>query len=525
MTNDFESIRSADVLFVIGSNTTEAHPVIGSFLKERAAKGATLIVCDPRKTEIAVRADIFIRHRSGSDVALLNSLMHVIIQEKLYDASFISERVENFEALKKLVANYSPEETFKTTGVDPETVRKTARLYAKGPNSAIFYTMGITQHTTGTNNVRSICNLALLCGMLGRPGVGVNPLRGQNNVQGSCDMGALADRLPGYMMTNNPDAPAKVKERWGCELPSIPGLSIAPMMEAAGKGSLNALYIMGENPMVTDANTSHIAHALDNLDFLVVQDIFLTETAQKADVVLPAACWGEKDGTFTNTCRAVQRIRKGVNPPGLARPDWQILLDVAKAMGAKWTFSSPEDIFYDITAFVPSYAGINYQRLEAGPLAWPCPTLDHPGTAVLHVGKFARGEGKATFLPVDWTAPHEWPDDEYPFIATTGRSLYHYHSGSMTRRSAPGLFMKELYIEINPEDAQRMGLSEGDRFKVVSRRGNVEGAAKVTDRVPEGMVFLPFHFAEAPANLLTASVWDPTSETPPFKISAVRIER
>lgn len=525
MTNDFDSIRSADVILVIGSNTTEAHPVVGSFIKERVSQGAVLIVCDPRKIELARYADCYVRHRSGSDVALVNAMMHVIIEENLYDEAFIRERVENFEALRDLVQQYAPERVREITGIEPDLVRRIARLYAKGPNAAIFYTMGITQHTTGTNNVRSLCNLALLCGMFGRPGVGVNPLRGQNNVQGSCDMGALADSLPGYLKVTRPDAPEKVKRLWGCDLDPTPGLSVAPMLAAAGRGDIKALYIMGENPMVTDADTAHVAHSLDRLDFLVVQDIFLTETAQKAGVVLPAACWAEKDGTFTNTCRAVQRIRKGVEPPGEAKADWRIILDVAKALGADWGFESPADIFADIAGFVPSYAGISYERLESGPLQWPCPAPDHPGTPILHVGAFIRAGGRATFLPADWKAPHEWPDEAYPFLATTGRNLYHYHSGSMTRRSAPGTFIDRLYIEINPEDARRLGVGEKDTLRVASKRGVVEGEAMMTDRVPPGTVFLPFHFAEASANNLTASVLDPTSETPPFKISAVSVEK
>ena len=528
MTNDLDSIASTDTLFVIGSNTTEAHPVIGSLIKQRAAEGAVLIVCDPRKTEIASRAHIHVQHLIGSDVALINAMMHVIVEENLYDAEFVTERVENFEALKATVAAYTPERVSEIAHIHADEIRRIARIYATAGSAAIFYTMGITQHTTGTNNVRSLCDLALLCGMFGRPGTGVNPLRGQNNVQGSCDMGALAESLPGYLKVANPDAPTKVKALWNCELPHTPGLSIAPMLDAAAKGKLSALYIMGENPMVTDANTAHVAHALEELDFLVVQDIFLTETAQKADVVLPAACWAEKDGTFTNTCRGVQRIRKGVEPPGEARTDWRIIADVAKALGADWSFASPEEIFEDIRKFVPSYAGISYRRIEANedkPLQWPCPSENHPGTPILHVGKFSRAGGKAQFLPVEWQPPHEWPDEEYPYLATTGRSLYHYHSGSMTRRAAPGKFIDRLYVEINPHDARTLEICDNDIVRATSRRGSVCGEAKITDRVPPGVIFLPFHFAEAGANNLTAAVWDETSETPPFKVNAVRVEK
>ena len=525
MTNDIESIQSADVIFVTGSNTTETHPVIGSFIKQRAEEGATLIVCDPRKTEIAARAHIHIRHAIASDVALLNSMMHVIIEEGLQNTDFIKNRTENYDALAKEVRDYAPEKMESITGVSADEVRRVARLFAKGPNSAIFYTMGITQHTSGTDNVRALSNLALLCGMFGRPGVGVNPLRGQNNVQGSCDMGALADTLPGYMKIINPEAAPKVKQFWGCELNPNPGMTVAPMLDAAYNGKLKGLYIMGENPMVTDANTTHVAHALEQLEFLVVQDIFLTETAQKADVVLPAACWAEKEGTFTNTCRAVQRIRKAVEAPGEAKADWEILIAVAKALGTTWNYSSPESVFKDIADFVPSYKGMSYARLEQKPLQWPCPAEGHPGTPILHVGQFARAGGKAKFLPVSWEKPHEWPDEEYPFFATTGRSLYHYHSGSMTRRSAPGKFIDRLYIEINPADATALEIEEGSLLCVESRRGRTEGNARITDRVPQGTVFLPFHFAEASANNLTASVWDKDSETPPFKMNAVKVRR
>lgn len=525
MTNDFESIKSADTILVIGSNTTEAHPVIGSMIKERVRAGANLIVCDPRRIELHDLATVAIRQKSGSDVALLNGMMNVILEENLHKPEFIAERVEKFDELKELVKKYTPEYAEEITGVPAETIREAARLYATVPNAAIFYTMGITQHTTGTNNVRSCCNLALLCGMLGRPGTGVNPLRGQNNVQGACDMGCLPATLPGYMKVGLPEAAEKVKKFWGCDMPENGkvGLSVATMMDAASKGELKSLFIMGENPMVTDADTNHVKHSLEKLDFLVVQDIFLTETAQMADVVLPAACWPEKDGTCTNTTRAVQLLRKAVEAPGEARADWTTFVELAKRFGHDWKFETVEDVFNDIAKFTPSYAGMSYARLDKGYLQWPCPNAEHPGTPILHTAKFGRPNGKATFSPCEWKAPHEWPDEEYPFIATTGRNLFHYHSGSMTRRSTPGKYVKELYVEINPVDAAAIGVKEGDKVLVTSRRGAVAGAAKITDSVSEKMVFLPMHFGEAAANLLTASVWDPTSETPGFKVSAVKV--
>ena len=526
MTNDFKSIKEADVLFVIGSNTTETHPVIGSWIKECKAKGAKLIVCDPRKIELSKYADVYIRHNSGSDVALVNGIMHVILREGLQDQAFIDERVENFEALRKVVMEYTPEKTSEITGVPVELIEGAARTYAAGPNAAIFYTMGITQHQSGTDNVRSLANLALLCGMMGRPGTGVNPLRGQNNVQGACDMGALPNVFTGYQKVDSGDVRARMSDLWACgDLPASPGMTLVKMMEAAGKGDLKSLFIMGENPMVTDPDTSHVRHSLENLDFLVVQDIFLTETAQMADVVLPAACWAEKEGTYTNTTRTVLRVRKAVEAPGEARADWEILNDLARSFGAAWDFRSASDVFDAIAACTPSYGGLSHRRLDDGPLSWPCPTADHPGTPNLHVGKFARPNGKATFSPREWQKPHEWPDEQFPFLATTGRILYHYHSGSMSRRSAPGEFIRELFIEINPADAGALRVDEGMMLRVTSRRGTVSGKARITDRVPQKMVFLPFHFGEASANLLTAAVVDPDSETPAYKISAVKVEK
>jgi formate dehydrogenase alpha subunit len=524
MTNNFASIMEADVMLVIGSNTTEAHPVIGSWIKERRRNGAKLIVCDPRKIELAKYADVYLRQKSGSDVALVNGLMHVILRDNLQNQAFIEERVENFEALKETVKAYTPEKVSEITGLAPEDVEKAARIYAQGPNSATFYTMGITQHTSGTNNVRSLANLALLCGMMGRPGVGVNPLRGQNNVQGACDMGALPNVFTGYQKVALPEVREKFATLWkGAAFSDKLGKTLVKMMEAAGTGEMRGLYIMGENPMVTDPDTNHVRHCLEHLELLVVQDIFLTETAQLADVVFPAACWGEKEGTFTNTTRTVQRVRKAVNSPGEARPDWEILTALANRMGAAWKFRSASEVFDDIAACTPSYAGMSYDRLDQAGLSWPCPNAEHPGTANLHVGKFPRPNGKAIFSPCEWQPPHEWPDEEYPFLASTGRLLYHYHSGSMSRRSAPGEFVTELYIEIHPADAAELQVEPGEMLSVSSRRGVVEGKAKISDRVPPRMVFLPFHFAESGANFLTAAEIDPVSETPGYKISAVRV--
>ncbi len=524
MTNDFDSLKQADVLLVIGSNTTETHPVIGSWIKERVSQGAKLIVCDPRSIELSRYADHYIRQTSGTDVALINGFMHVILRDNLHDETFLKERVENFEALKEIVKEYTPERTSEITGVDAGLIEKAARTYAEGPDSAIFYTMGITQHQSGTDNVRSLANLAMLCGMMGRPGTGVNPLRGQNNVQGACDMGALPNVYTGYQKVADEDVRKRMKELWKCgDLPESSGLTVVKMMEAAGNGDLKGLYIMGENPMVSDPDSEHVRHSLQNLSLLVVQDIFLTETAELADIVLPAACWAEKEGTYTNTTRTVQRIRKAVEAPDEALTDWKIITNLARKLGAGWEYQSASEIFDDIARCTPSYAGMSYDRLDKAPLSWPCPTPDHPGTPNLHVGKFARPNGKGVFSPCRWKAPHEWPDEEYPFLASTGRILYHYHTGSMSRRGPSGDHIKELFIELNPADAESLGVGPGEEIIVTSRRGSVKGKIKLTDRVPQKMVFLPFHFAEAAANMLTAAVIDPDSETPAYKISAVKV--
>lgn len=525
MTNGYESIKEADAIMVIGSNTTETHPVIGAMIKERVRAGAKLIVCDPRRIELHAFADAPLRQRCGSDIALINAMMNVMISEGLTDEKFIAERTEGFEALRATVAKYTPEYSEKITGVPADMIRRAARLYGGAGNAAIFYTMGITQHTNGTGNVRALCCLAMLGGNLGRPGTGVNPLRGQGNVQGACDMGCLPATLPGYLKLTAPEAAEKMRRLWGCEPPERAGLSVVPMINAAAEGKIGALFIMGENPVVTDADSAHTAHALKRLDFLAVQDIFMTETAKFADVVLPGACWPEKDGTCTNTTRTVQLLRRASCSPGGAREDWRTFAELAKRFGLNWSFESARDIFEDIKKFTPSYAGMSFERLEESPLSWPCPTEGHPGTPILHTEKFARAGGRGLFIPCEWVPPYEWPDEEYPFMATTGRSLYHYHSGTMTRRGALGKKLGGLYIEISPDDAAAAGIADGERITVESRRGSVSGAAKVTDRVPRGMLFIPFHFTEAKANNITAAVCDATSETPAFKVNAARVRR
>jgi formate dehydrogenase alpha subunit len=525
MTNTIKEIAGADFILAAGTNTTESHPVIGIQVKKAVRGGAVLAVVDPRKTEVAELARHHLRIRPGTDIALYNGLAHVIIAEGLWNKEFVRERTEEFEALKAAVEKYTPEYAAEITGVPAETIREVARGYAKAKNATILYTMGVTQHICGTHNVLALANLALLCGQIGKESSGVNPLRGQNNVQGACDMGGLPNVFTGYQPVTDEGARKKFAAAWGApDLPARPGLTVGEMLEAAGEGRIRAMYIMGENPVLSDADAGHVVHALEKLDFLVVQDIFLTETAQLADVVLPAASFAEKDGTFTNTERRVQRVRKAVEPPGDAKADWEIVCLVAAAMGYPMRYASPAAIMEEIARLTPSYGGISYARLEKGGLQWPCPTPDHPGTPVLHVGKFSRGPGR--FHPVEYVPPDELPDAEYPLVLSTGRRLYHYHTGTMTMRTgALEAAYPEEYLEINPADAERLGICDGDRVRVTSRRGSVELAARVTEKVTPGMVFTSFHYPQAAVNRLTNPARDPVAKIPELKVCAVRVEK
>jgi formate dehydrogenase alpha subunit len=527
MTNSLAEIANSEVLFLTGTNTTENHPVVAIKMKQALTKGgARLIVADPREIDMTRFADIWLRHTPGTDVALFNGLMHVIIEEALYDEEYVKNRTEGFEELKEVLKRYTPAFVEGITGVAQDDIRKAARLYAGAKRAAIFYAMGITQHITGTDNVKSLANLSMLCGNVGIESGGVNPLRGQNNVQGACDLGALPNVFPAYQQTANEEARKKFEAVWKVHaLQGKPGLTVTEMIPAAAKGELKAMYIMGENPLVSDADLKHVEQGLKNLDFLVVQDIFLTETAQLADVVLPAACFAEKDGTFTNTERRVQRVRKGVNPPGQARTDWEIISDLSTRMGYEMQYRSAEEIFDEFCELTPSYAGISYKRLDkGGGLQWPCPTPKHPGTPYLHKDKFVRGRG--LFHAVEFIPPAELPDKEYPLLLTTGRVLYQYHTGSMTRRD-DGLNFRypEGHVEVHPVDAMELGLEDGERVHVASRRGKIEIPVAVTPRSPQGTVFIPFHFFEAAANQLTNPVLDPIGKIPEFKVCAVKVEK
>ncbi len=524
MTNSIGEISGADFILATGTNTTEGHPVIGIQVKKALRNGATLAVIDPRKTEIANLADYHLRIKSGTDIAIFNGLANVIIAEEIWNKEFVEQRTEDFEALKATVAKYTPEYVEGISGVPADVIRKVARGYAKAKSATILYTMGLTQHICGTYNVFAAANLAMLCGQIGKESSGINPLRGQNNVQGACDMGALPAFFPAYQPVANEANRAKFAGYWGVsELPSKPGLTVGEIIEESGK-KIKGLYIMGENPVISDADANHVVHSLEGLDFLVVQDIFLTETAQLADVVLPAASFAEKDGTFSNTERRVQRVRKAVEPPGEARTDWEIICMISNAMGYSMKYNSASEIMDEIAKVTPSYGGISYARLEQGSLQWPCPNSEHPGTKFMHVGKFVRGLGK--FHAVEHIPPAELPDEEYPLVLSTGRRRYHYHTGTMTHRTGSlEVFYPDEFLEINAIDADKLGICEGDKVRVTSRRGSVEIAVHITDKVECGLVFTSFQYPDVPINKLTNPARDPISKIPEYKVCAVKVEK
>ena len=525
MTNSIEETLNTDCLFVIGSNTTENHPIISllmiSAVKER---GAQLIVADPRAIELTNYATVYLQQKPGTDVALINGFINCILSEGLHDQEFIKNRTEGFDELKEAVKEYDLVTVENITGVPAENIRKAARIYAASPTSTIFYAMGITQHVAGTDCVKALANLAMICGKVGKENCGINPLRGQNNVQGACDMGALPPVLSGYQNVADETVRTKFENAWKVKLSDKPGITLIEMMHAIEAGKIKALYVMGEDPLLTDPNLTHIREAMQKIEFLVVQDIFLIETARYADVVLPGVSFAEKEGTFTNTERRVQRVRKAIDPLGDAKPDWQIISALSEKMGYSMTYSNPSEIMDEIAQLTPSYGGITYDRLEVSGLQWPCPNKEHPGTRFLHKDKFTRGLGK--LHPVKYVESPELPNKEYPFILTTGRVLYHYHSGNMSRHSA---HLNEYYpegsLEISPADAKLLGCQDGNLLEVKSRRGKIQIKAKVTERSPQGVVFATFHFREAAVNLLTIDKLDPTAKIPEYKVCAVSIRK
>ncbi|MCL1830471.1 MAG: formate dehydrogenase subunit alpha [Oscillospiraceae bacterium] len=521
MTNPIEDTKKADTIFVIGTNTTETHPVIGSYIKQRVEEGAKLIVADPRAIALTDVADIHLQQYSGSDIALVNGMINHIINEKLYDREYIDERTEGFDSLLAMIDRYTPEYASEICGVDANLIKQAAECYAKGERSAIYYGMGIAQHANGVELIYTLANLALVCGMIGKEGTGINPLRGQNNVQGACDMGCLPDSYPGYQPVSVGANREKFEKAWSVSLPESEGYTVSQMME---KG-LSAMYIVGENPMVSDPDLAHVKGVLENLDFLVVQDIFLTETAMLADVVLPAASFAEKDGSFTNTERRIQSVRQAVKPKGGVKPDYTILLELMSRFGYENHMTTPEDIMNEIATVVPQYAGVSYDKIERHEgVFWPIKEGEEDGTKVLHSVSFPRG--KAQIIPVEHTTALETIDDDYPTILTTGRILYHYHTMSMTEKTEA---IMEIagggYAEIHPADALTLHISDGEEMKVTSRRGSITAMARLTDRIKPGIIFIPFHFKDTLVNLITNSAYDPTAKEPELKVCAVRLEK
>ena len=526
MTNSIKEFEEAEVILVTGSDTTEQHPLIGSRIINAVEKGTVLIVIDPRKIELAKFAAIYAAQKNGTDVAWINGMMNVIISEGLEAKEYIRERTEGFQELKELVKDYTPEYVEKISGIPKDKLIETARIYAKAKKAMIVYAMGITQHTTGVDNVKSLANLAMLTGHAGFESTGVNPLRGQNNVQGACDLGALPDVYSGYQSVTDKEIRRKFESVWKVEnLPDNVGLTVTEIINAAGEGRVKGLYIIGENPVISDPDSNHVRECLKKTEFLVVQDIFLSETAEYADVVLPAASYAEKDGTFTNTERRVQRIRKVINPPGQAKADWQIICEIAKRCGYKgMNYSHPSEVMDEIATLTPIYAGISYDRLDPFGIQWPCPNKEHPGTPFLHKNRFTKGKG--TFAPRPYIPPNELPDEEYNFILSTGRIYWHWHTGTMTRRTST--LDREVpcaYVEIHPKDAERIKIKKDDILRVSSRRGMIELKAVITDKVQEGSIFIPFHFKEAAANVLTNPALDPIAKIPEYKVCAVKVEK
>jgi len=525
MTNSIDELKNAKCIFVIGSNTSEAHPVIALSIKEAAVRhGAELIVADPREIDLVPYAKVHLQQRPGTDVALVNALMNVIIEEDLADKDFIAERTEDFEKAAEVIKEMTPEAAEKITGVPAEAIRQAARIYAKAETACIVFSMGITQHTTGTDNVLSLANLAMMTGNVGKESAGVNPLRGQNNVQGACDLGALPNVYPGYQSVEDAAIRAKFEKAWNTKLPAKNGLTVVEIFHAIEAGSIRALYLMGENPALSDPNLNRTRKALEKVEFMVSQDVFLTESGQYADVVLPAFSFAEKDGTFTNTERRVQRVRKAVPPPGQARDDWQIVCDIATAFGFEMHYENASQIMGEIASVSPIYGGISFERIEKVGLQWPCPDKNHPGMKYLHKDKFTRGKGK--FHPVHFKEPAELPGKEFPFVLSTGRLLYQYHTGTLTRR-VPAINQKSPtgYVEIHFQDAREYGIKDGDPVEVSTRRGKVTTIASVGTAVAKGWLFMPFHFAEGPANMLTNDALDPIAKIPELKVCAASIRQ
>ncbi|MBN2707221.1 MAG: molybdopterin-dependent oxidoreductase, partial [Deltaproteobacteria bacterium] len=518
----------AETILLTGTNTSENHPIFSNYIKEAVLKhGSKLLIIDPRRIDLVDYAELYLQPKPGTDIAWINGLMHIIIKEGWAAADYIEERCEGYAELAAKVEKYTPAQVAGITGLTEDELYAAARLYGQARPASILYAMGITQHTSGTDNVKSLGNLSMLCGNIGVEGGGVNPLRGQNNVQGACDMGGLPNVYTGYQKVDSEDVRAKFAKAWGLEadkLDPVPGLKLTEMFPAAAEGKIKAMYIMGENPLVSDADLAHIEHCVEALEFFVVQDIFLTETARYADVVLPGVSFAEKNGTFVNSERVVQRVRKALTIPGSAREDREIIAELSNRMGYAMKYDSAEAIMREINQLTPSYGGITYDRLEEKGLAWPCPDSEHPGTPILHVNTFSRGKG--LFFAIDHQPPAELPDGDYPFILTTGRVLSHFHTGTMTRKGV-GLnkVHPEVKAEISPADAEQLGVGDDDLLKISSRRGSIKVKAQISRRPAAGVVFVPFHFHEVAVNRLTNAALDPVAKIPEYKVCAVKVEK
>jgi len=525
MTNSIGEIREAEFLLVIGSNTSEAHPIIAMEMKRAVKRGATLVVADPRAIWMTSIADRHLKMKPGTDVWLLNAMAHTIIDEGLVDEKFVHLNTSGFESVKETVARYTPEAAAEVTGVAAEDIRWAARKYATTKHAGIYYTLGITEHSHGTDNVYALSNLVLMTGHLGRPSSGMNPLRGQNNVQGANDAGASPVFYPGYQRVEDEAVREKYEEAWGVPLSPNAGLNLNQMMKAVGT-SIIALFVMGEDILISEPNVSKLEEGMNGLEFVVVQDIFLNETARFADVVLPAACFAEKEGVFTNSERRVQRVRKALEPPGEARADWRILVDLANACGANWTYDDAKDVYAELVRDAPKFSGISHQRIdtEGVGLQWPCPDEAHAGTQFLHEGGVLRGKG--LFQAVEYRPSVELADDEYPLVLSTGRTLYHYNAATQTRR-APQLDEKqpEAFVEIHPKDAKRRDIEHGEQIEVSTRRGRVLARAVVSRQVKKGCIWMPMHFAEARANLLTVDDGDAVTGTAEYKVCAAQVAK
>jgi formate dehydrogenase alpha subunit len=534
MSNSIAEMEHLETFIVTGSNTTETHPVISNFLKRAVRQnGARLIVIDPRKVEMTDFATLWLRQRPGTDVAVWQAMAHVVVKEGLTNRSFIEARTEGFSDYVESLESFTPEWAEEVSGVPAEDIRRAARMYATSGAASVYWGMGISQSTHGTDNTLAITNLALLCGQVGRPGTGLNPLRGQNNVQGCSDSGGLPNVFTAYQRVDDDRVRASFAREWSrASLPAMPGLTVTELVDGALSGAVKAFYVMGEDPLTSEPNLSHARHSLEELEFIVCQDIFMNSTLEMADVILPSCSFAEKDGTFTNSDRRVQRIRRAIQPVGDSRPDWVIITDLALRLedrlgispSAGWSYHHPGDIWEEMRRVTPDFRGITYDRIDReGGVHWPCPDVDHPGTPYLFAEEFPRGRGK--FWTLEYGTESELPDAEYPYILSTGRVLYHWHGGTLSRNSKLDEIWPEATVELHPDDAVELGVETGDWLEVRSRRGAIQVRALVTGRSAKGMVFIPFHFVEAAANVLTLDKVDPRAKIPDFKVCAIRLTK